>query len=62
MLRQRRKFISCKMVTLVGKVPGMDKRDIPKHLPWYEFFDENTPVIKETNRELLRKAQEKQGK
>lgn len=50
------------MVTLVGRVPSMGKMDIPKRRPWYEFFDGNTPVIKETHRELLCKVQEKQGK
>lgn len=40
----------------------MDNKDISEHRPWYKFFDENTPVIKETHRELLRKVYEKQGK
>ena len=34
----------------------MEKKDIPKHRPWYEFFDENTPTIEELhtkNRHVL---------
>lgn len=25
----------------------MNKKDIPEHRPWYEMFDENTPMIDE---------------